>query len=90
MTDLLRSFARVPPWVAFLAIGAFALVVHASLETGSLTQSFLYEAVGASAVAVALVAVRRNAPDRRLPWLLMIFGQALFVAGDLAWNWYDE
>ncbi len=89
MTDLRRSFARVPPWVAFLAIGAFALVVHASLETGSLTQSFLYDAVGASAVAVALVAVRRNAPDRRLPWLLMILGQALFVAGDLAWNWYE-
>ncbi len=28
-------------------------------------------------------------PDRIAPWLLMAFGQALFVAGDLIWNWYE-
>ena len=89
MPDLRRSTDRVPLWLAFLAVGALALVVHASLETGSLTQSFVYDAIGASAILVALLAVIRHAPDRRLPWLLMIAGQALFVAGDLAWNWYE-
>jgi diguanylate cyclase (GGDEF)-like protein len=84
-----RSTDRVPLWLAFLAAGVVGLVIHASLETGSLTQSFVYDAVGASAVAVALIAIQRHAPDRRLPWLLMVFGQALFVAGDLAWNWYE-
>ena len=24
-----------------------------------------------------------------LPWLLMALGQALFVAGDMVWNWYE-
>ena len=84
-----RSRDRVPLWLAFLAVGAVGLAIHASLETGSLTQSFVYDAIGASAVLIALIAISRHAPDRRLPWLLMAFGQALFVAGDLAWNWYE-
>ncbi len=66
-----------------------ALVLHASLESGSLVQSFTYDAIGASAVVVALIAIRRNRPDQALPWLLMCAGQALFVAGDLMWNWYE-
>ena len=24
-----------------------------------------------------------------MPWILMAVGQALFVAGDLLWNWYE-
>jgi diguanylate cyclase (GGDEF)-like protein len=80
---------RVTLPMAYLAIGALLLVVHATLETGSLAQSFLYDAIGASAVTVALIGVRRNKPDRALPWVLMALGQALFVAGDLLWNWYE-
>lgn len=75
--------------MAYLAAGAMAVVLHASLETGSMTQSLLYDVVGASAVVIALVAIRRWRPDRMLPWLLMAAGQALFVAGDLAWNYYE-
>ena len=89
MPDRRRSTDRVPLWLAFLAAGAVAVVLHANLETGSLTQSFVYDAIGASAVIVAFLAVHRLRPDRPLPWLLMILGQALFVAGDLAWNWYE-
>ena len=44
--------------------------------------------IGASAVTVALIGVWRNKPDRAAPWILMAIGQALFVAGDLLWNWY--
>lgn len=80
---------RMQLWSAYLALGALALVVHAALETGSLQQSWFYDVVGASAVAMAVVGVVRNAPDRRLPWLLMAAGQALFVAGDIMWNWYE-
>ena len=89
MSDLRRSSPRVPLWLAFLAAGAAAVVLHASLETGSLTQSFLYDIIGASAVTIALIGIAIHRPDRRLPWLLMAFGQALFVAGDLVWNWYE-
>ena len=80
---------RVSLWMAYLAIGALMLVVHAALGTGSQSQSFLYDAIGASAVAVALIGVWRNHPDRPLPWIFMAAGQGLFVAGDLLWNWFE-
>jgi diguanylate cyclase (GGDEF)-like protein len=89
MPDLRRPSPGVPLWLAFLAAGAGAVVLHSALETGSLAQSFLYDVIGASAVLVALLAIARHRPDRRLPWLLMCLGQALFVAGDLVWNWYE-
>jgi diguanylate cyclase (GGDEF)-like protein len=76
-------------WSAYLAVGALALVIHAVLETGTLTQSWFYDVVGASAVAMAAVGIVRNAPDRRFPWILMAIGQASFVAGDIIWNWYE-
>ena len=89
MPERSRSFAKVTLWTAYLAAGVLAVVLHASLETGSMVQSLTYDAIGASAVVVALVAIRRWRPDRILPWLLMAAGQALFVAGDLAWNYYE-
>jgi diguanylate cyclase (GGDEF)-like protein len=87
--DLHRIRSATPLWAAYLALGLVVVVGHALLETGSLTQSFLYDIVGASAVVMAIVGVRVNRPGRALPWLLMAAGQALFVAGDLAWNWYE-
>jgi diguanylate cyclase (GGDEF)-like protein len=65
------------------------LVVHATMETGSLAQSLLYDVIGGSAVAIALLGVWWHTPDRPAPWVLMALGQALFVAGDLLWNWYE-
>ncbi len=86
MTRLMLPGLRL--WSAYVAIGALALVLHAALETGSLQQSWFYDVIGASAIAVAIVGIIRNAPDRRMPWVLMVLGQALFVAGDVLWNWY--
>ena len=88
LMNRLRS-VRVPLWLAYLAVGALLLVVHAALETGSLPQSFMYDAIGASAVTVALIGVWVNRPAQRLPWILIAAGQGLFVAGDLLWNWYE-
>jgi diguanylate cyclase (GGDEF)-like protein len=89
MRAVRRSTLRLSPWSAFLAVGALGLLVHASLDTGSLAQSFLYDAIGASAIILAVAGIRRHRPDRMAPWLLLAFGQALFVAGDLMWNWYE-
>jgi diguanylate cyclase (GGDEF)-like protein len=89
MTKDRRSFARSGPWLAYLAAGTMGLAIHALLETGSLAQSFLYDVIGASAILVALAGVRRHRPDRMAPWLLIAAGQALFVAGDLVWNWFE-
>ena len=84
-----RSIARIPLWLAYFVVGAIMLVAHSLLETGSSTQNWFYDVVGASAVVVALVGVHINRPDRRLPWWLLATGQALFVAGDVMWNYYD-
>ena len=58
------SNLRVTLPMAYLAVGALLVVVHATLETGSLPQSLLYDVIGASAVTVALIGVWRNKPDR--------------------------
>ena len=84
-----RSTARRSLWLAYLVAGAAAVALHASLETGSLTQSYLYDVIGASAVVAAFFGIWRHRPERALPWLLLAWGQALFVAGDLMWNYYE-
>ena len=83
------SLDRIPLWAAYFALGALPLVVHRMLESGSLTQSWFYDVVGGSAVVAAFIGIARNRPERRLPWYLMATGQALFVAGDIMWNWYE-
>lgn len=89
MTVAQRAPSRVPLWLAYLAAGSFALAGHAMLEVGSLPQRALYDIVGASAILAAVVGVARHRPERVGPWLWMALGQALFVAGDLVWNYFD-
>jgi diguanylate cyclase (GGDEF)-like protein len=84
-----RSIAPVPLWLAYLAAGAVFLGLHALLEISSLPQRLVYDIVGASAIVAAVIAVVRHRPERAAPWLLMAFGQALFVAGDLTWNYFE-
>ena len=84
-----RSSARLPLWLAYFAIGAAALVVHRLMEAGSPAQSWFYDVIGGTAVVVALVGVAVHRPERRVPWYLMATGQALFVAGDVLWNYYE-
>jgi diguanylate cyclase (GGDEF)-like protein len=89
MNDPQRSTTRVPLWLAYLVAGALLLALHTSLEISSLPQRLLYDLVGASAIVAAIAAIGRNRPERAAPWLLMAFGQALFVAGDLLWNYFE-
>ena len=84
-----RSTTRVPLWLGYLAGGALLVALHATLEISSLPQRMLYDVVGASAIVAATVAIVRNRPERAAPWLFMAFGQALFVAGDLLWNYFE-
>jgi len=88
--NLRARLSRLPPSVAYLAVGVLLVWLHASLELGSQAQTLVYDALAASAVAAALFGAWRHRPERRLPWLLMAAGWALFVAGDLLWNWYES
>jgi hypothetical protein len=69
MTEFFRSSTRPTLWLAFLVAGAMLLVLHAALEIGSVSQRFLYDLIGASAiVAVADAtgrAVRRGLSFRK-------------------------
>ncbi len=85
-----RSTPRTPLWAAYFALGALAVAIHQlAFESGSLQQSWFYDIIGGSAVLVAFIAIAWFRPERRLPWWLMATGQALFVAGDIVWNWYE-
>ena len=88
MTDERRTRPRIELWMAYLAAGLVVLLLHAALESGSMIQSLLYDVVGASAVGVAMIAIRVHRPDRAMPWILMALGQGFFVFGDLMWNYY--
>ena len=89
MPDRHRTRPRFELWTAYLAAGVLVVALHALLAPGSPEQNLLYDVIGGSAVVVGLLAIRRYRPDPALPWLLLCAGQALFVAGDLMWNYYE-
>ena len=80
---------RPGAWLLYLLLGVVGIVVHAVLTAEPTIQSLTYDAVGATAVGAALVAIALHRPARVAPWLLITLGQASFVAGDLAWNVYE-
>jgi diguanylate cyclase (GGDEF)-like protein len=45
-----------------------------------------YDAIGAGAVLIGFLGLRRHRPSRRLGWLLVLLGGAGWVAGDLTWT----
>ena len=49
-------------------------------------QDTIYEIFGGGCVLAILWAVRRYRPEPRLPWLVFALGNALFVAGDIAFD----
>ena len=49
-------------------------------------QDAIYEVFGGGCVVAILWAVRRYRPQPRLPWLVFALGNALFVAGDICFD----
>jgi diguanylate cyclase (GGDEF)-like protein len=75
-------------WAAYLLLGIFAALCYLALETGSVSQHLLYDAIGASAVVAIVVGIRVYRPAAARAWWLMAAGQACFVLGDLLWEWF--
>ena len=78
------------PLARLLGAGALGLVVHAVLETGTLPQSFLYDAIGASAVVAG--AGRRPAPPPGAQAAVAAHGRrpgACSWPATCIWNWYE-
>jgi signal transduction histidine kinase len=57
--------------------------IYFLFSSSGLTQYVMYEVFGVACVLAVLWAVRHWRPSTRLPWLLFALGNALFVAGDI-------
>jgi diguanylate cyclase (GGDEF)-like protein len=73
-------------WLAVLAAGALLTGLFYVLPTGSIEQSWMYNAIGVAVVAAALVAVVIHRPKGAWAWVLMALGQLAFVLGDIIWT----
>ncbi len=79
---------RAPLWSVYLLLGLLATGVYFALPSLA-AKSFVYDALGLTAVAAMLIGIRLHRPVARLPWYLLALGNALAVGGDLIWT-YDQ
>ena len=74
-------------WLLYGVLGAAVAVGH--LFVPEPAQSFVYNAVGISAVAAVLLGVRRWRPRRPAGWYLFCSGLLLTVVGEISWDYYE-
>src|SRR5579872_7481834 len=67
---------------AELALSGIYFLFASSVDT----QDAIYELFGGGCVVAILWAIRRYRPEPRVPWLVFAVGNALFVAGDIAFD----
>ena len=75
-------------WLIAAAIGAAMIGLFYALPAGEVPQSAVYDALGLSMVAAALIGVRIHRPTGWKPWVILAVGQLLFVVGDIIWTAY--
>jgi signal transduction histidine kinase len=76
-------------WRAHACLGVVLIAAY-FLVPSVAAQDILYSAVGAFAVAAMAIGVSAHRPRARVPWLLLMGGQALFVAGDVLWDIFAD
>jgi signal transduction histidine kinase len=64
------------------------LIAYKFLPTG-LTNSFVYNTIALSCLLAILAGIRINKPAERLPWYLLAFGIALWLAADCIWSYFE-
>jgi signal transduction histidine kinase len=60
--------------------------VYFLFQTSIVTQDAIYELFGGGCVLAIVWAVRHYRPEPRLPWIVFAAGNALYVAGDIAFD----
>jgi signal transduction histidine kinase len=73
---------------AYLIAGLAAIGLYFALPWHSFGQTLVYDAIGVSAAAAAVVGARLHRPALRLPWYLFAAGLLAFAAGDVLFNLY--
>lgn len=71
----------------FLGAGVAATLLHFALPAG--WQNQWQDFVGLASVVAIVAGTRYNRPQNPNAWYAMAVGQALFVAGDLFWTYYE-
>ena len=86
--DTPGSGARQRAWLVVPIVGAALLALFYALPVGAVTQSAVYDALGLTMAAAAILGIRLHRPAGWQAWLLIAIGQLLFVVGDLIWTTY--
>jgi diguanylate cyclase (GGDEF)-like protein len=73
-----------------LGVLALALVGYVTVPTPEDLSPYAFNTIGIGGIALGLVGIWQHRPERRGPWLLVIAGYALWVAGDLTWAFEQE
>ncbi|OZD76066.1 hypothetical protein CH272_14035 [Rhodococcus sp. 05-340-1] len=73
-------------WRWYAALGAVGCVVYFLVPTIVWAQS-VFALVGASAVAATVIGTRMHRPANRRAWLAIAAGTALWVLGDIVYEW---
>ncbi|GIF14041.1 putative bifunctional diguanylate cyclase/phosphodiesterase [Actinoplanes teichomyceticus] len=77
---------RVGLWAVWLVVAAVAALCLPLAPGNTLPTKIYGNAVGVSAVLMACAGVLRNRPEHRGPWLMLVAGMALLVAGDVTYD----
>ena len=70
----------------FLVAGTGFAAIYFLFPSGGAAQAAIYDTIGGFAVLAILWGIQANRPRPRLPWGVFAIGNALFVAGDLAFD----
>ena len=73
-------------WRWYAVLGAFGCVAYFLVPTVVMAQS-VFVLVGASAVAATVIGTRMHRPRNHTAWLTIAAGTALWVLGDIAFEW---
>lgn len=73
-------------WRWYAALGAFGCAVYFLVPTIVWAQT-VFVLVGASAVAATVIGTRMHRPANRRAWLAIATGTALWVLGDIVFEW---
>ena len=74
-------------WKVYLLVGLILATAQVSIDPDLALSSYTFVAVALTG-AVAMAIGIRHLP-RRGPWLLMLTGASLMIAGDVLWVWYE-
>lgn len=73
-------------WRWYAALGVLGCVAYFVVPSITWAQS-VFVLVGASAVAATVIGTRMHRPRNRAAWLTIALGTALWVVGDIAYEW---